>query len=40
MTHPTLQAESPFGFLTEREKESFCLNRVKPLKSPQHELLD
>ena len=23
MTHPTLQAESPFGFLSEREKKEF-----------------
>ena len=26
-------------FLSEEEKRSFCLNRVKPLKLPQPELL-
>ena len=36
----TLRAGPPFFFLSEEEKRSLCLYRVKPLKSPQPELLD
>ena len=38
--HITLREELFFVFLSEEEKRSLCLYRVKPLKSPQPELLD
>ena len=35
-----LQADPPFVFFLIEEKRRLCLNHVKPLKSPQPELLD
>ena len=36
----TLRAEPPSVFLSEEEKRRLCLNRAKPLNSPQPKFLD
>ena len=39
-SHYHLRGQPLFIFFKEEEKRRLCLNRVKPLKSPQSELLD